>query len=60
MEKAKLVEIGGFLAVVISLVFVGLELRQNTSALSAQALLELNLAINQEVQAVSGNESMAA
>lgn len=55
----KWIEIAGFLAVVLSLVFVGMELRQNTAALSAQALLDLNLAVNEEFQAVSGDETFA-
>ena len=58
-KKARWIELGGFIAVVTSLLFVGLELRQNTAALSAQAILELNLAINQEFQGISGDASLA-
>jgi hypothetical protein len=35
-------ELAGAVAVLVGLVFVGLELRQNTAALSAQAVFELN------------------
>jgi hypothetical protein len=59
LDKAKWIELGGLIAVVFSLLFVGLELRQNTAALSAQAILELNLAINQEFQGTSRDASMA-
>jgi len=58
-NNAKWIETGGFVAIVVSLVFVGLELRQNTAALSAQALLDLNLAINEEFRAISGDASLA-
>ncbi len=59
IDKSKWIEIAGFIGVVVSLIFVGFELRQNTAALSAQALLDLNLAVNEEFQAVSGDESLA-
>lgn len=36
----------GIMALVLSLVFVGVEIRQNSNATEAQALLELNLAVS--------------
>lgn len=50
MESFKLstwAEVVGIAAVVVSLVFVGIEIRHNTAATSAQALLELNNAFNE-------------
>lgn len=41
------VEIVGVTSVVLSLIFVGVELRQNTRASEAQALLDLNTAFNE-------------
>ena len=41
------VEIVGVSSVVLSLIFVGVELRQNTRASEAQALLDLNSAFNE-------------
>ena len=39
-------ELAGATAVLLGLIFVGLELRQNTAALSAQAIFELNNSAN--------------
>ena len=47
MKLSKIAEIVGLIAVVISLVFVGLEVRHNTATTAAQALLDLNSSVNE-------------
>ena len=49
MKLSTWAELAGILALVVSLVFVGMELRLSSSATSAQALLELSLATNELV-----------
>jgi len=41
MKTTQVVDVGGFIAVVIGLIFVGLELRQNTDAVKAQTIQEV-------------------
>lgn len=55
-----LVEIIGLVAVLLGLVFVGLELRQNTAALSAQAVFELNDSSNESHRALAQDAALAA
>ena len=62
MESLKLstwAEVVGIAAVVVSLVFVGIEIRHNTAATSAQALLELNNAFN-EISLLQAEEAELA
>lgn len=47
LENRQIVEIFGVLAVVISLIFVGLELRQSTIASRAAAYQEIGLATSE-------------
>lgn len=59
MRSPNWIEAIGLVAVVVSLVFVGIELRQNTAATESQALLDLNLSVNEVflVQAEEGELS---
>lgn len=59
LEVRGLVEIVGLVAVLLGLVFVGLELRQNTAALSAQAVFELNDSSNENHRAVAQDPELA-
>jgi hypothetical protein len=59
MNRSQWVEIVGIVAVVLSLIFVGLELRQNTAALSAQPLADLNLAANADFHLAAENVDLA-
>jgi len=59
MKRSQWIESVGIAVVVLSLIFVGLELRQNTAALSAQALADLNLAANTDFHLTADNESLA-
>ena len=52
-------EVIGIAALVISLVFVGVEIRQNTEVAAAQAVLELNLGFNEQLLAVADNEELS-
>jgi hypothetical protein len=54
-----LVEITSAVAVVLGLIFVGLELKQNTAAISAQAIFELNASSNEAFREVAQNPELA-
>jgi hypothetical protein len=43
----KWLEIAGILSIILSLIFVGVEIQQNTATSEAQALLDLNVAANE-------------
>ena len=51
-------EIAGAVAVLLGLVFVGLELRQNTAAMTAQAVFELNNSANESHRLLAQDESL--
>ena len=51
-------ELAGATAVLLGLIFVGLELRQNTAALSAQAIFELNNSGNDNHRLAVQDESL--
>lgn len=53
-------ELIGLAAVVLSVLLLGLEIRQNTEVASAQAMAELNAAANDLLSAEAENESLAA
>jgi hypothetical protein len=55
MKLSTLAEVVGVSAIILSLVFVGVEIRNNTAATKAQALLELNVAANDLSLAVVDN-----
>ena len=54
------VELIGLLAVIVSLVFVAIEIRQSTITTQAQAMLELNASFNETMIAVYENPALAA
>lgn len=54
------VEFIGAIAVVVSLLFVGWEIRQNTNSLSAQALLDLNEMANENYRSISSDGELAS
>ena len=54
-----LIEVTGVVAVVLGLVFVGLELNQNTAVISAQAIFELNASSNEAFREVAQNPDLA-
>ena len=54
-----IIEISSALAVVLGLVFVGLELRQNTATIGAQAIFELNASSNEAFREVSQDPELA-
>ena len=56
MKLSTWAEVAGILALVVSLVFVGIEIRNNTAATSAQALLELNVAMNDVMLLQAGRQ----
>jgi hypothetical protein len=49
----------GIVALVVSLVFVGIEIRHNTAATSAQAQLDLNDSMNEIMMTQAENEDLA-
>jgi len=53
------VEAVGLVAVIVSLIFVGIEIRQNTTIASAQALLDLAAAANEILLAQAEDENLA-
>jgi hypothetical protein len=53
-----LVEITSAAAVVLGLVFVGLELNQNTDAIGAQAIFELNASSNESFRQIAENPEL--
>lgn len=55
----RVVEIASAVAVVLGLIFVGLELKQNTAAISAQAIFELNASSNEAFREVAQNPDLA-
>ena len=57
-NNSRIIEIVGLLAVVISLVFVGYEIRENTKLASAQALLELSQLSQENLLLVVDNDSL--
>ena len=59
MKLSTWAEVAGILALVVSLVFVGIEIRNNTAATSAQALLELNVAMNDIMLLQADNAELA-
>lgn len=54
-----LVEISSAVAVLLGLVFVGMELRQNTSVVSAQAIHDLNESANNAMLQLAENAELA-
>ena len=58
-NKFRWIEVIGGFAVIVSLLFVAWEIRQNTIALSAQALLELNEMANEALRSASENDQLA-
>jgi hypothetical protein len=59
MKVSAWVEVLGLGAVVVSLLFVGVEIRQNTAIASAQALLDLAAAANEILLAQAEDEDLA-
>ena len=53
------VEIVGMVGVILSLVFVAVELRQNTVSTQAQSVLELNVAMNEIMISIAENDELA-
>lgn len=53
-----IVDLAGALAVLLGLVFVGLELRQNTAAISAQAVFDLNNVGNESHRLLAQDASL--
>ena len=51
-------ELAGAAAVLLGLIFVGLELRQNTAALSAQAIFELNTSSNDNHRLMAQDDAL--
>ena len=59
-ERLRLwIDVSSAAAIVISLVFVGMELRQNTAAVATQALMEMSTSINEDLRAIAESESLA-
>lgn len=54
-----LVEITSAAAVLLGLVFVGLELNQNTAAIGAQAIFELNSSSNESFRQIAQNPELS-
>ncbi len=59
MKLSTWAEVAGIAALVVSLIFVGIEIRDNTAATSAQALLELNVAANEIMLLQADNAELA-
>ena len=57
MKLSTWAEVLGIIALVVSLVFVGVEVRHSTAATSAQALLNLNDAMNEILRSDALNYS---
>ena len=60
MKLSTWAEVVGIAALILSIVFVGIEIRDNTAATRLQALLELNVAANEMSLAIIGSGEMAA
>ena len=54
-----LIEMAGAAAVLLGLIFVGLELRQNTAAMSAQAVFQLNDSANESHRLMAQDSELA-
>ena len=59
MKLSTWAELAGLAAVVVSLVFVGFEIRHNTATTSSQALLDLNDAVNTVMLLQSADADLA-
>ncbi len=53
------IEMAGAAAVLLGLIFVGLELRQNTAAMSAQAVFQLNDSANESHRLMAQDSELA-
>ena len=60
MKLSTWAEVVGIVVLILSLVFVGIEIRDNTAATRLQALLELNVAANEMSLAITDSGEMAA
>ena len=54
-----LIELAGGGAILVGLIFVGLELRQNTAALSAQAIFQLNDSANEAHRSLAQDPALS-
>ncbi len=53
------IEMAGAAAILLGLVFVGLELKQNTAAMSAQAVFQLNVSANENHRAMAQDSELS-
>ena len=60
MKQSSWAEAVGIVSIVVSLLFVGYELRQNTKALSSQAILDVAAINSEQFNLVSENAELAA
>ena len=56
MEKRKIIEIGGLISVIGSLIFVGVEINQNTAAVRGATQQNVSSQVNEMYRIVAENE----
>lgn len=59
MEKRKIIEIGGLISVIGSLIFVGVEINQNTAAVRGATQQNVSSQVNEMYRIVAENERMS-
>ncbi len=59
MRRWRIIEIGGLVSVIGSLIFVGVEIRQNTAAVRGATQQEISMQVNEMYRILAENEKMA-